>query len=95
MKQVKKRYSAESVSCLSSIANLVQDYHGDDLSSDLKSMITDSGLGLGKVLPLLRVALCGSMSGPDLFAFMPLIGYQESGHRILSAVAAWNVDLSE
>lgn len=48
----------------------------------VKSYISDHELSFGAVLPILRVALSGSMAGPDLFETMELLGQEEVLNRL-------------
>jgi len=88
-KQLKKRGSEEGFQAIEHIGSIISTYEGSDLQSVVKAWITDAGLGFGKVLPLLRMALCGGMSGPDLFQLFAVIGREEAAARISTALAAW------
>ena len=89
-KQVKKRTSPEGLACIEDIGNLIKTYSGDDLGTAVKETITSAELGFGKVLPLLRVALCGGMQGPDLFQLIDIIGREEAADRIATAQRTWS-----
>jgi glutamyl-tRNA synthetase len=57
-------------------------WNKSQLDSSIKEHIKVSGWGIGQVFPLLRLALAGSLQGPDLFAMMELLGQEETIHRI-------------
>jgi glutamyl-tRNA synthetase len=56
------------------------------LSNAVKSWIKEQEMGLGKVMMPLRLALVGSLMGPDVFEIASLIGKQETVARIETAI---------
>ena len=52
------------------------------LETHTKSMIEKDGLGLGNILPILRIALTGTMKGPSIFDTISLIGLEQTMQRI-------------
>jgi glutamyl-tRNA synthetase len=56
------------------------------LSDAVKSWIKEQEMGLGKVMMPLRLALVGSLMGPDVFEIASLIGKQETVARIETAI---------
>ncbi|MCB0374572.1 MAG: glutamate--tRNA ligase [Sinomicrobium sp.] len=73
---------------LTSILNALQDFSAGTVETVVKGWISDTGLGPGQVMPPLRLALAGDMTGPDLFAIAALLGKSETINRIKKAVAA-------
>ncbi len=65
----------------------INDFTVENTQTTIKGWITDSGIGFGKVMMPLRVALVGSLQGPDLFDIMYLIGKNETLKRIEKAIA--------
>ena len=57
-------------------------YDRDKIEQTVKSYATDSGLGAGGLFPLLRLAVSGTLQGPDLFTMMALMGADEINNRI-------------
>lgn len=53
-----------------------------ELDTLLKSIATDSGIGLGKLLPPLRAALAGTTSAPGVAAILSWLGREESLARL-------------
>ena len=47
-----------------------------------KSFIQTTGFRFGQVMKPMRLALCGSLTGPSLFELMELLGVEESLNRI-------------
>jgi len=56
--------------------------NSQDLEKLFKSFIQTSGFGFGQVMKPVRLALCGSLTGPSLFELMELLGIEESIKRI-------------
>ncbi len=57
-------------------------FNAAQLKKELETVIEEFGVGFGKLMLPLRVAVTGSGSGPDLFASMELIGKQEIIERL-------------
>ena len=56
--------------------------NSQNLEKLFKSFIQTSGFGFGQVMKPMRLALCGSLTGPSLFELMELLGVEESIKRI-------------
>ncbi len=56
--------------------------NSQNLEKLFKSFIQTSGFGFGQVMKPMRLALCGSLTGPSLFEIMELLGIEESIKRI-------------
>jgi glutamyl-tRNA synthetase len=90
-KQVKKRYKPELDDNFNMIKSMIME-HGNDaavLTDTVKSYLNDNDLKMGVYLPLLRVMMCGGMTGPDLFDIITTIGKEESVSRIDNALVAF------
>ncbi len=86
-KQVKKRYSQDTVPHFQKISEIIESESDSTiLSTSVKSYLSDNNLKMGVYLPLLRVMICGSMKGPDLFEIISLLGYEETNNRISTAL---------
>lgn len=44
------------------------------VESTVKSFLTNHNIGMGEVMPILRIALCGTMQGPPIFEVMEMMG---------------------
>jgi len=89
-KQVKKRYKAEMDSNFDSILSLIKtEYNngGAAISDSVKAYLNDNELKMGAYLPLLRVMICGSMKGPDLFEIIGHLPLEDSTSRINTALS--------
>lgn len=81
----KKKWNPEHKNIIQGLADLLGNWNSDDsteLEHAVKDYIANSGLGLGQVLPILRIAIAGTLKGPDLFQTMMLIGLRKSQARI-------------
>jgi glutamyl-tRNA synthetase len=58
----------------------------DDLKQKLWEIANDQGIGIGKIMPGLRLAMTGSGGGPDLMQIIKLLGAEESRRRIQEAI---------
>lgn len=72
----------EFMKTLMTVIKSINDFTVENTQTTIKGWITDSGIGFGKVMMPLRVALVGSLQGPDLFDIMYLIGKNETLKRI-------------
>jgi glutamyl-tRNA synthetase len=56
-----------------------------DLEAATKGWMALNGLKAGEVMPILRIALCGSMQGPAVFDMMMFLGPDETDQRLAKA----------
>ena len=57
-------------------------FKGPSLEAAVKGYISDQELSFGAVMPPLRLALVGALSGPNIFDIMEVIGAPESQKRL-------------
>ena len=86
-KQIKKRYKPEVVPHLSAIKSLVAAHPTDSatMGEAVKSYLKEKELKMGVYLPLLRIMMCGKLTGPDLFDIMVTLGPDEAKLRMEKA----------
>jgi glutamyl-tRNA synthetase len=60
----------------------VANFDANSIEDALKQFVVEKGLKPGDVLPLLRVALAGTMKGPAVFDMAELLGRAETGLRL-------------
>jgi glutamyl-tRNA synthetase len=87
-KMVRKKWKgagAEQFSTFIPVVEKVETFERDSLADAIKSHAKDLELGLGKILPLFRLALCGTMQGPDLFSLMSFLGRKRCVDRLQAA----------
>lgn len=85
-KKAFKEDTAEILTKVKSIITHIDDFTVTALQNDIKGWITSNAIGFGKVMMPLRLALVGSLQGPDVFEIMFLIGKNETVARIEKAV---------
>ncbi len=88
-KAVKKQWKEDSPAIMTEVANLldeVADFSSKEIEKQIKSWIESSGIGFGKVMAPLRLAIVGDLKGPHLFDIIELLGKEESLNRISNAV---------
>lgn len=90
-KQVKKRYNAELDNHFIAIQSIIKECNNEPavLTDKVKSYLNDNELKMGIYMPLLRIMMCGSLTGPDLFDIIALLGINESSERMDKALAAF------
>jgi glutamyl-tRNA synthetase len=81
-----KKYKPEYHSHLKSIAEKLTHASKENIEATIKGYIADHALKAGDILSLLRIAISGSMQGPDLMASIALIGNEVCADRILKAL---------
>lgn len=64
----------------------LSDFEAGNLKSSLESVINAKGVGFGKLMMPLRIAITGQGFGPDLFASMELLGKEAVNRRIDTAL---------
>ena len=78
-KTIRKKWNDEAKGYLGSVRTIlaaVADFDAENLSKEVKAYITENGISFGKVFPFLRIALSGTMQGPDLFEIMSILGQE-------------------
>jgi glutamyl-tRNA synthetase len=86
---VTKKWNDDAVRVLSSYSEEVKTLTGfsAEIAKETLDKVTSAlGIGTGKILQALRVAVTGHASGPDLMVTMEIIGNVETYHRIQYAL---------
>ena len=60
----------------------IESVKSQNLEDMIKNYIETCGFGFGEVLKPMRLAMCGSLTGPSLFDLIELIGIEESIFRL-------------
>ena len=85
-----KKYKSENNNHFIAIANILHQakvgFIKSEIENEIKQYITASGAKMGDIFPVLRIALTGTMQGPDLFDTIAFLGGDEAGTRILSKI---------
>ncbi|WP_062055092.1 glutamate--tRNA ligase [Aquimarina longa] len=88
-KAVKKAWKEDTSSLmheLTRILNDITDFSENNVSTTIKGWITGKEISFGRIMMPLRIALVGSLQGPDLFQIASLIGKEETIKRIENAI---------
>ena len=88
-KAVRKQWKPDTNNLLSAISELIanaKNVSAEELSALIKSWANENGIGLGKIMAPLRIALVGSLRGPDVFEICSTIGVTTCVHRINAAI---------
>ncbi len=86
-KALKKSIKEDTAEILNKVKQIVlhtDEFTVSNLQHRLKAWINEEAIGFGKVMMPLRIALVGSLQGPDVFEIMFLIGKNETVNRINS-----------
>ncbi|WP_103865108.1 glutamate--tRNA ligase [Aquimarina sp. I32.4] len=88
-KSVKKAWKEDTPELmheLTRILNDINDFSENNVSTIVKGWIKGKEIGFGKIMMPLRIALVGSLQGPDLFQIASMIGKKETIQRIENAI---------
>jgi glutamyl-tRNA synthetase len=66
--------------------NKLEPFNTATIESAVKAFMEETGLGFGAVLPVLRLAICGTMQGPSIFDVMALLGKEKVTERLESGI---------
>ena len=81
-----KKFKEENRTHFLNLSNIIQNQSTVDkqvFENEVKSYINSAGAKMGEIFPILRIALTGTMNGPDLFETMAFLGGKEASDRIL------------
>ena len=88
-KTIKKKWKANSGEILSDLARAfesIEDFNAETTHDTFKSHLEAKEIGMGAVLPVLRVSVTGKGAGPSMFDIMAFLGKEESVSRIREGV---------
>ncbi len=88
-KQLRKKWKENSSEILSALIDQLKTLPFEDpetLQTQVKKWIEDRQISFGQIMPLMRLAICGKMQGPDLFVILHFIGKSQSIERLENAL---------
>ena len=92
-KTVNKKWTAEASDALGAYADALatesKPLRAEPAKSVLTEVLEQRGVKIGKVMPVLRLALTGESGGPDLMQIIEVVGRDETIQRIKRARQAW------
>ncbi len=87
-KDAKKAWKEDTTAIMKQVAELISTQKPEtalEMSDLVKGWIKEQEMGFGKVMMPLRLALVGSLMGPDVFEIAAMIGVEETVARIEAA----------
>lgn len=87
-KNTKKAWKHDTALTMNKVSRILEneeDFTAENLQNSVKAWITSQEIGFGKVMQPLRIALVGSLQGPDLYKIAEYIGKEETIARINKA----------
>lgn len=82
---LKKKYSKDKRAIFNNITEAVsaaEDFTAAGLDKTVKEVLAAKGLKAGEIMPVLRLALAGTMQGPAVFDMMALLGKEKTLARL-------------
>jgi glutamyl-tRNA synthetase len=82
---IKKKYNKDNRSKFNGAIDAVStvvDFKASDLETAVKDYATANSIKIGELMPVLRLALAGTMQGPPVFDMMQLLGKERSLERL-------------
>lgn len=86
---LKKKYSSDKRAIFNSVCSALENvspFTSAAIESELKGFLQSNNLKIGEVMPVLRLALAGTMQGPAVFDMMALLGKERSLIRLRSSL---------
>jgi glutamyl-tRNA synthetase len=84
-KTIRKKWKPDNRTKFDALADVLAN-HGDWTAPSIKAAVVafmnDNELGFGAVLPIIRIALSGSVQGPDAFDMLEAIGQETAVKRL-------------
>lgn len=92
-KMIRKKWKPELTNQFSSLIeqfSQLQDWTRDAIEAAVKDFMKENELGFGQVLPTLRLAMCGTMKGPDIFTVIYLLKKEVTLSRLEKGITYFN-----
>ncbi len=84
-KTIRKKWKPDNRPVFEALADSLEnqdDWAAAPIKEAVVAFMNANGLGFGAVLPIIRVAISGSVQGPDAFEMLQAIGREESVQRL-------------
>lgn len=87
-KAVKKAWNEETTSIMTELSEKLNttEFKSEILKEEIHHFVEEKGLGFGKVMMPLRLALVGELKGPDVPDLLEILGKEESLTRLKLAI---------
>ncbi len=93
VENVKKRWKPENRAKFDELISVFKKLDFDSaaaMEADVKHWIAENALKMGEILPILRIALMGTMQGPGVFETAQLLGKVEAVERLKTAFSKFD-----
>ena len=77
------------LSRLKNNTSILKEFNAEAFHKMFSKEMEDMGLKMGQVMPLIRMALTGTMSGPPVFDIADVLGKEETIKRIEKAILSF------
>lgn len=84
VKTISKKWKGENIAAIRTLVSelsRLEDFTKDNIEKLIKSYIETNGLSFGNVFPVLRIAITGTLQGPELSDTIEILGKKEVLHR--------------
>lgn len=92
-KNLRKRWNTENNEAFKNLSerlNNLSSFTAESIESEVKAFMEAHNLGFGQVLPILRIAITGTMQGPPIFSVMEIVGKETCLKRLEKGIALAN-----
>ena len=72
-------------------ANKLEEYSAENLHQLFHQLVEEKNVGIGQVMPTMRLAVTGKAGGPPIFEILSVIGQKEVQKRFTEAVTKFPV----
>lgn len=86
---IKKKWKPESTGLVKDLIRVfesVQDFNATSIEVEVKKHLDAHKIGVGSVMPLVRILLTGGMVGPAVFDIAAILGKTETLHRMHAGI---------
>jgi glutamyl-tRNA synthetase len=81
-----KEGSTAMVQQLIPVFESIQEFNAPVIEATLKKYLEENNIGIGAVMPLIRILLTGGLTGPAVFDIAAILGKEETMSRIVNGV---------
>ena len=88
-KAISKKWKTDLIKKLQDLLHFLmelEDFKKDQIEQTFHKYLESTGIGIGKIMPMLRIAITGKISGPSMFETMELLGRDKVKERIRQAM---------
>ncbi|MEZ4916504.1 MAG: glutamate--tRNA ligase [Chitinophagales bacterium] len=92
-KNLRKRWNTENNEAFKNLTkqlNNLSSFTSESIENEVKAFMEAHNLGFGQVLPILRIAITGTMQGPPIFSVMEIVGKETCLKRLEKGIALAN-----